>query len=132
MDHFNNFRGHKLLQNDSQNAKMWSYLSSKLYSVKSKKLNSWDFDIWRSEKFKFENWLNLKFASQLRKEPELWVKYVSLFFIFVKLVATESGVKMETPKSIKRIPLPFSVDPNPRESVPDKLCFLGFIKLVNC
>ena len=29
----------------------------------------------------------------------------------VKVVATESIVKMETPKSSKRIPLPFSVDP---------------------
>ena len=51
-------------------------------------------------------------------------------FILVKVVATESGVKMETPKSLKRIPLPFSVDPNPRDSVPGKLCFLGFIELV--
>ena len=45
--------------------------------------------------------------------------------------ATENSVKMKTPKSLKRTPLSFSVDPNPRESVPDKLCFLGFIKLVN-
>ena len=46
------------------------------------------------------------------------------------MVATESGVKMETPKSLKRIPLPFSVGPNPRDSVPGKSCFLGFIELV--
>ena len=49
----------------------------------------------------------------------------------MKVDATESGVKVETPKSLKRIPLPFSVDPNPRHSVPGKICFLGFIKLVN-
>ena len=54
---------------------------------------------------------------------------VFLLFILVKVAATGSGVKMETPKSLKRIPLPFSVDPNPRDSVPGKLCFLRFIKL---
>ena len=42
----------------------------------------------------------------------------------MKVVATESGVKMKTPKLLKRIPLPFSVDPNPRDSVPGKLCFI--------
>ena len=63
--------------------------------------------------------------------PAIWFKYVSLLFILVKVDATESGVKTETPKSLKRIPLPFSVDPNPRDSVPGKMCFLGFIKLVN-
>ena len=47
------------------------------------------------------------------------------------MVAGESGVKIETSKSLKRMPLPFSVDPNPRDSVPGNLCLLGFIKLVN-
>ena len=51
-------------------------------------------------------------------------------FILVKVVATESGVKMETPKSLKRIPLPFSVGPNPRDSVPGKSCF-GFYRVSN-
>ena len=52
-------------------------------------------------------------------------------FILVKVVATESGVKMETPKSLERIPLSFSVEPNLRDSVPGKLPFPGLIKLVN-
>ena len=55
----------------------------------------------------------------------------SLLFMLVKVVATESGVKMEIPWSLKRIPLLFNVDPNPRDSFPGKLCFLSFIKLVN-
>ena len=89
---------------------------------------------WNLETIKVQIWKLTeiwKFAKKLRKEPDIYVKYVSLLFILVKVVATESGVKMETPKSLKRIPLPFSVDPNPRDSVPGKLCFLGFIKLVN-
>ena len=45
--------------------------------------------------------------------------------------AIENSVKMETPNSLKIIPLSFSVDPNPRDSVPDKSYFLGFMKLVN-
>ena len=35
----------------------------------------------------------------------------------MKVVATEIGLKIETPKLLKRIPLLFSVDPNPRDSV---------------
>ena len=49
----------------------------------------------------------------------------------MKVIDTESSVKMEPPKSLKRIPLSFSVEPNPRDSVPGKLCFLSFIKLIN-
>ena len=56
---------------------------------------------------------------------------IYFFVIYISESATESHVKMETPKSLKRIPLTFSVDPNLRDSVPGKLCFFGFIKLVN-
>ena len=73
----------------------------------------------------------LKIACQLRKEPGIWIKYVSLLFTLVKVVATKSSVKMKTPKSLKRIPLGFSVDPIPKDSVPGKLYFLVFVKLVN-
>ena len=57
-----------------------------------------------------------------------FVIYIS---ILVNVVPTENSVKIETPKSLKIITLSFSIDPNPRDSVPDKLCFLGFIKLAN-
>ena len=57
----------------------------------------------------------LNFASQLRKGLEIWIKYVPLLLILVKVVANESSVKLETPKSLKRIPLSFSVDTNPRD-----------------
>ena len=73
----------------------------------------------------------LNFASQLRKGLEIWIKYVPLLLILVKVVANENSVKFETPKSLKRIQLSFSVDTNPRDSVPGKLCFLDFIKLAN-
>ena len=111
--------------------KMW-----KCYSISPQifiPLNqrTWDFEIWEWEKFKFKNWQNWKFASQFRKEPEIWVKHGFLLFILVKVVATESDVETETAKSLKRIPLPFIAEPNPRDSVPGKFCFLGFIKLVN-
>ena len=57
---------------------------------------------------------------------------IYFFSIYInKVVATKIGVKMETPKFLKKIPLPFTSDPNPRDSVPGKFCFLGFIKLVN-
>ena len=56
---------------------------------------------------------------------------IYFFVIYISESATESHVKMETPKSLKRIPLTFSVDPNLRDSVPGKLGFFGFIKLVN-
>ena len=86
-------------------------------------------------KFGNEKSLNLKidWTKKLQVNLEKNLRYgsnmVFLLFILVKVAATGSGVKMETPKSLKRIPLPFSVDPNPRDSVPGKLCFLRFIKL---
>ena len=41
------------------------------------------------------------------------------------MVVAENGVKMEAPKSLKRIPLPFSVDPNTRHQV----VFFGFYQV---
>ena len=36
---------------------------------------------------------------------------------------------METPKSLERNPLPFSIDPNPKDSVPGQLRFFGFYQV---
>ena len=47
----------------------------------------------------------------------------------MKAVTTKSGVKMETPKSLERNPLPFSIDPNPKDSVPGQLRFFGFYQV---